>query len=58
MTRGLGPDKVIPQCRGLPGRDSLDAVSPLLAGCRLQREGKDRAGVRKEKTEKQGVRER
>ncbi len=37
---GAWPDKVIPQCRGLPGRDSLDTVSPLLARCRLQREGR------------------
>jgi len=37
---GAWPDEVIPQCRGLPGRDSLDTVSPLLARCRLQREGR------------------
>lgn len=37
---GAWPDKVIPQSRGLPGRDSLDTVSPLLARCRLQREGR------------------
>lgn len=37
---GAWPDKVIPQCRGLPGRDSLDTVSPLLAGGMLQREGR------------------
>lgn len=35
---GAWPDKVIPQCRGLPGRDSLDTVSLPLAGGRLQRE--------------------
>lgn len=37
---GAWPDKVIPQCRGLPGRDSSDTVSPLLAGGMLQREGR------------------
>lgn len=37
---GAWPDKVIPQCRGLPGRDSLDTVSPLLARCGLQGEGR------------------
>lgn len=37
---GAWPDKVIPQYWGLPERDSLDTVSPLLARCRLQREGR------------------
>lgn len=45
---GAWPDKVIPQRRGLPGRDSLDTVSPLLARCRLQRGRETHAPVRRE----------
>lgn len=56
---GAWPDKVIPQCRGLPGRDSLDTVSPLLARFKLQREGRrtPSEGVRRKGRENRGKRE-
>lgn len=56
---GAWPDKVIPQCRGLPGRDSLDTVSPLLARFKLHREGRrtPSEGVRRKGRENRGKRE-
>lgn len=55
---GAWPDKVIPQCRGLPGRDSLDTVSPLLARFKLQREGRTPSRAWGGKEEKIGKKRR